>query len=195
MPKIIADEHIFQAVMQVVAAYGYAGASTRQMAEAAGVSEVTLFRKYGSKAELVRRAIHALIDDSDFESVTRYSGDLRADLMRVLEAYRDTVVLHGGFFFALFAEFKRTPELAEAVVRPLALFRSIGELLERYQREGVLRREDPLHAVASLLGPLVYLSIMGSSAPGLSLAPVEMEAHIDLFLEGRQVSEGRAGAA
>ncbi len=54
MPKVIADMQIFQAVMEIIAARGYAGATTRQIAEAAGVSEVTLFRKYGSKAELVK---------------------------------------------------------------------------------------------------------------------------------------------
>ena len=42
MPKIITDEEIYQAVMQVVSERGYAGATTKQMAEAANVSEVTL---------------------------------------------------------------------------------------------------------------------------------------------------------
>ena len=35
MPKIIEDEKIYQAVMQVVGERGYAGATTKQMADAA----------------------------------------------------------------------------------------------------------------------------------------------------------------
>ena len=48
MPKVIKDEKIYGAVMQVVSERGYASATTKQMAELAEVSEVTLFRKYES---------------------------------------------------------------------------------------------------------------------------------------------------
>ena len=51
MPKVIEDEDVYQAVIEVVAEYGYSGATTKQMADAADVSEVTLFRKYGNKAQ------------------------------------------------------------------------------------------------------------------------------------------------
>ena len=109
MPKVITDGQIFQAVMEVIAKLGYAGATTRQIADAAGVSEVTLFRKYGSKAELVKRAISALVEQTEFESATQYTGDLRADLLRVLRAYQEGVVRNEHFFFVLFAELSRTP--------------------------------------------------------------------------------------
>jgi AcrR family transcriptional regulator len=126
MPKVIADMKIFQAVMEIIAERGYAGATTRQIAEAARVSEVTLFRKYGSKAELVKRAINALVEQSEFESATHYTGDVRADLLRVLQAYQESVILHEHFFFALFAEFSRAPELSDSFSQPLGLFQSIG---------------------------------------------------------------------
>jgi AcrR family transcriptional regulator len=45
MPKVIADVPIFQAAMEIIAELGYAGATTRQIAENAGVSKVTLFCK------------------------------------------------------------------------------------------------------------------------------------------------------
>ena len=72
MPKVIADLQIFQAVMETISERGYVGATTRQIADTAGVSEVTLFRKYGTKAELVKRAVAALIEQTDFESATHY---------------------------------------------------------------------------------------------------------------------------
>ena len=98
MPKVIADMQIFQAVMEIIAERGYAGATTRQIAEAAGVSEVTLFRKYGSKAELVKRTISALVEQTEFESATQYTGDIRADLLRVLQAYQEAVILTRALF-------------------------------------------------------------------------------------------------
>ena len=185
MPKVIADMQIFRAVMETIAARGYTGATTRQIAEAAGVSEVTLFRKYGSKAELVKRTISALVEQTEFESATQYTSDIHTDLQRVLQAYLEAVILHEHFFFVLFAELSRTPELADSFSKPLGLFQSIGELLSRYQAEGVLKPENPLHGVASLLGPLIYYSMIARSAGSVSMLPMELEIHIRHFLEGR----------
>ncbi|MCX6082088.1 MAG: TetR/AcrR family transcriptional regulator [Chloroflexi bacterium] len=185
MPKVITDMQIFQAVMEIIAKSGYAGATTRQIAEAADVSEVTLFRKYGSKAKLVRRTISALVEQTEFESATHYTGDIFADLLRVLQAYRDAVILHEHFFFVLFAELSRTPELADSFSQPLGLFQSIGKLLSRYQAEGVLKPENPLHSVASLLGPLIYFSMIARSAGDTSMPPIDSETHIRHFIEGR----------
>jgi AcrR family transcriptional regulator len=185
VPKIINDMQIFQAVMEIIAERGYAGATTRQIAEFAGVSEVTLFRKYGTKAELVKRAIRALIEQTEFESATQYTGDIRADLLRVLRAYQEAVILHERFFFVLFAELTRTPELVDLVSQRLTLFQSIGELLSRYQSEGVLKSENPLHSAASLLGPLVYFSMIARSPGDTSLPAMDLRNHIQHFLEGR----------
>ena len=100
MPKKIDDEQIFRAAIQAVIAKGYAGATTRQMARMAGVSEVTLFRRYGSKAALVCRALQAIAEEMDFEAVVRYTGDVQADLVRIVERYQRLVALYGPFFAA-----------------------------------------------------------------------------------------------
>ncbi len=189
MPKVIADMQIFQAVMESIAERGYAGATTRQIADAAGVSEVTLFRKYGTKAELVKHTIAALIEQTEFEGATRYTGDIQADLLRVLAAYQAAVVVHGRFFFALFLEASRISELADSFSQPMGLFQSVGQLLARYQAEGILKPENPVHGVASLLGPFTYLSMIEQSAAGVSMAPLDMTVHICYFLEGRAQSK------
>ena len=185
MPKVIGDMQIFQAVMQTIAERGYAGATTRQIAEAAGVCEVTLFRKFGSKAELVKRTISALVEQTEFESVTHYSGDIQADLLRVVMAYREGVVRNEHFFFVLFAELSRTPELTDSFSQPLGLFQSIGNLLSRYQADGVIKPENPLHSVASLLGPLIYFSMIARTAGEKFMSPMDLKNHVQNFLEGR----------
>ena len=72
MPKILNDEDIYRAVLETVIKRGYAGATTKQMAEAAEINEVTLFRKYGNKAKLVQLALEALAADIDLEQATNY---------------------------------------------------------------------------------------------------------------------------
>ena len=78
MPKILEDEKIFQAVIKVVSERGYIGATTRQMADAANVSEVTLFRKFGSKQHLVKQAISSIISQTDLATAAQYTRDINA---------------------------------------------------------------------------------------------------------------------
>jgi len=186
MPKIIEDVDVFQAVMRVVGERGYSGATTREMAEAANVSEVTLFRKYGSKLELVKQAISHIVKQSGFEEAISYTGDLEADLRRVIEAYKVSAIRHDLFFSALLADFARHPELSESMNAPLAIFQSVGKLIARYQADGKLREEKPQHAVAALLGPMIFGAIIGNAFRGGSYPALDAEEHLDAFLGGRR---------
>ena len=184
MPKILEDENIYRAVMQVVAERGYAGATTKQMADAAEISEVTLFRKYGNKAELIKQAITFIIEETDFSSAAHYTGDVHADLLRVVEAYQDTAIKNGLFIFSLFADLAHHPELLDLMKEPFSIFQSIGALIARYQSEGVLKTEHPLHAVAKLLAPLVYISTVRRSNLDEMLPDLDFSSHVTTFLEG-----------
>lgn len=187
MPKIIADEKVYQAVLEQVGRHGYAGATTKQMAEAAGISEVTLFRKYGSKLELVKQAILILTDRFNFSGATRYTGDPAADLLRSVQIYQDSAARYSQFFATLLSEIARTPELAEVLETPLDSFRSLEQLLARYQAEGVLLEEPTLHAAAALLGPLIYSVMLGRALAHEAIPPIDLEQHVQNFLTGRQV--------
>jgi len=57
MPKIVEDKTVYRAVLQTVFERGYAGATTKEMAAAADISEVTLFRKFGTKGQLGKQAL------------------------------------------------------------------------------------------------------------------------------------------
>ncbi|MCA9716556.1 MAG: helix-turn-helix transcriptional regulator, partial [Myxococcales bacterium] len=65
MPRQIPDEQIFAAALDIVAARGIAGATTKQIAAAAEINEVTLFRRFGSKAKLLEAALSAEVDRFD----------------------------------------------------------------------------------------------------------------------------------
>jgi len=187
MPKIVYDEDIFQAVIRVINERGYNGATTKQMAKAAGVSEVTLFRKYGSIAQLVKLAIRAIADQMDFESIKQYSGDVFNDLLRVVHRYQNLAAQYGQFLSVLIPEMHRHPELVEALDRPMVRMIPIGQLLARYQEEGVLRSEPPLHAVAALLGPLVYFAMIRGTVYAEQIPPIDLEQHVARFLDGRRL--------
>ena len=184
MPKVVKDEQIFRAVIQVVSERGYAGAATKQMAEAAGVSEVTLFRKYENKANLVKQAISHLVERSDFANVSQYTGDVHADLLKVVQAYEGIAVKNRVFIFALFADLSRYPELIDSMSEPFSIFQSIGRLIARYQAEGVLKAVHPLHAVAILVGPLMYITTVRREKLDSRVPPIDLSDHVTNFLEG-----------
>lgn len=184
MPKVVKDEQIFRAVMQIVSERGYSGAATKQMAEVAGVSEVTLFRKYENKANLVKQAISHLVAQSDFSNAAQYTGDVHADLFKVVQAYESIAVKNRVFIFALFADLSRHPELIESMSEPFNIFQSIGKLIARYQAEGVLKVVHPLHAVATLLGPLMYITTLRREKLDSRVPPIDLSEHVKYFLDG-----------
>lgn len=186
MPKILDDEQIYRAVMQVIAKRGYSGATTKQMANAANVSEVTLFRKYGSKQQLVKQAISLLLSQTNLASAAQYTGDIHADLMRIVQAYQDSAEKYGDFITSLFAEMSQHPELVASIDEPLKIFSTIAALIARYQKEGYLKSEPPLHTVGVLLGSVMYTTILRKTIPKNQLPPLDLANHVTCFLEGHR---------
>ena len=187
MPKIIDDENVYRAAMQVVIERGYARAKTKEIAEAAGISEVTLFRKYGSKAELIKQAITATAEQMDFTSACHYTGDVVADLERVVQAYQDLSAQHGQFITTLMGEIARHPELGDLLDAPLQLMEGVAALLARYQAEGILQPELPIQTVAALLGPLMIANMIRQANAAISLPPLEAARHVEFFMNGRRL--------
>lgn len=187
MPKIVLDAQIYRAAIQVVVERGYSGATTRQIAAAAGISEVTLFRKYGSKAGLMKEAIAAMTSDFNLRAAATYTGDVAADLLRVAQTYQESAAEFGQFVYTVLLEVPRHPELADSLDMPLGLISQVGQLLARYQAEGVLIQEHPLHAVAALWGPLMVTNVIRAAAPGIAPPPFSLEAHVAQFLDGRRL--------
>jgi AcrR family transcriptional regulator len=186
VPKVIDDDKIFTAVMKLVASRGYAGATTKEMAEAAEISEVSLFRKYGSKQELVRHAISAFTKKMKFNDPAQYSGNLENDLLRIVRGYSTIAQSNGIFFLALLSEIFRKPDLVEVFGEPMQIFTSIAAMLAAYQKEGKLKEGHPLHMTASLLAPLMYISMMRNVIPN-ALPEVDPLEHVQQFLEGHGI--------
>ncbi len=186
MPKVVIDDEVFDAVMNLIIIYGYSGTTTKQMAEASGISEVSLFRKYGSKAQLVRMAVTSIAEKFDFESACRYTGKVEEDLLRIVKLYQDLAARHGQFMAMLLPELSRYPELGNVLDRPVRVIKQIRGLIKKYQDAEILKKEQPLHTVSSLLGPLLYSSLLKGSLLDADLEPVNLKEHVADFLHGRK---------
>ncbi|MCB0033369.1 MAG: TetR/AcrR family transcriptional regulator [Anaerolineales bacterium] len=186
MPKLIDDGQIYRDVMQAVTQYGYVAATTKRLAKAAGIGEVTLFRRYGNKAQLVKQAMVAMAEEADFESTVQYTGDLHGDLLRLVTGYQDSAEKSGLFFYTILIEAARHPELLQSLTMLQTRLGSVGRLLAQYQADGALKPMHPIHMLTALVGPLIALNMMQSALKGMPLPPIDLESHVANFVDGHR---------
>lgn len=183
MAKQIDDGQVFAATVDVLLANGYAGATTKLIAEAAGINEVTLFRKYGSKAQLVAAALlheRATLE----EQPVAYSGDLRADLRQMVHTYITASSRHSSLMMLIMAEVARYPELRDTMQVPFMMISRYSGILAQYQAEGRLRPGEPVLVVGALLGPVIVNTMLHTAGTGLPIPLIDAAAHVERFLEG-----------
>jgi len=186
MARTVSDSQILAAALDVIAERGYVGATTRQISEAAGINEVTLFRRFGSKEKLLKAAVE---QEADYfiASGIEYTGDIEADLLRIVQFYRSLVQSRGRVLAMLLSEIPRQPDLLEVLQTPLAIIEKITGLLQRYQDEGVLVQEAPMNAFIALVGPLFMGGVVGFVEPNIFTVSYEPAEQVRRYLQGRTV--------
>ncbi|MEY2567428.1 MAG: hypothetical protein QOE35_1957 [Actinomycetota bacterium] len=103
------DAAILQATLDAFVSEGYAGVSMEGVAALAGVAKATVYRRYADKAALVVEAMRCSAQMDDHLPDT---GDLRADLIAMMQPLADRLRGPEGKLLTMFAvERFRNPEL------------------------------------------------------------------------------------
>lgn len=180
------NEGIFAATLRLIGEHGLHGATTRAIADEAGVNEVTLFRKFGSKAGLVRAAIEARFSSFEATSLT-YTGDVEADLVRLVTGYRDFLEELGPVARSLLTELPFVEEVAAATTTLRGVIADVTALIGRYQDEGILQPEPTATLIPALFGPIVLPVITRDFAIIDQGDPSDFDParHVARFLHGR----------
>ena len=185
MPKIINEDEVFKSVLEVFVTRGYENATTSEMAAAAKIHEATLFRKYGSKVGLIKRAIEHQLSKAPLSKVA-YTGDLKADLYAILDAYVATNDEYGEIMPVIFLEIPRYPELKNVLQTPMANIQGIMNIIARYQSEGLLKTEPPLMSVMVLIAPILFNQIFRHANVDMPSPAIDLHESVDAFLNGRK---------
>jgi TetR/AcrR family transcriptional regulator len=192
------EQRILDAALKVFASEGYTGATTRRIAEEANVAEVTLFRKFQSKENLLKevliknRASFSALDESLFQ-VRENDSDLQADLYilgkKISDIMRDKK--RGGkyhmFMLMLFEEGRRRPEVAEIL---LSVFQvNIGRLSDYFEiqiKNGKIRNINPRSAALAFVSYFAHISLLTGIFGDSFLGDIdeEIERFIDIFTRG-----------
>jgi len=185
MPKMIDEAKIFRTVINLLVSRGYHGTTTKEIAKLTGINEATLFRKYGNKLGLIKRAFEHQFSTAPLRKVT-YSGDLEADLYAILEAYVATNEAFGEIMPIVFLEIPRHPELRDVLQTPLENIQSLVNIIVRYQSEGRLKNEPPLTSVNVLLAPILLNQMFHRANIDMPVPAIDLHEYVKAFLHGRK---------
>ena len=142
-----ADTHlrIIHAALEEFRRSGFKGSSTRVIAERAGVNEVTLFRHFGSKLDLLRKAVdHGLMEIRVQDDIAPYVALPLADGLRAfVRDYLTQFNSKSDVLMLGLSESFTHPELAELIRAFMRrLRRNVQSYFERLENEGKMRHAD-----------------------------------------------------
>jgi AcrR family transcriptional regulator len=132
---------ILQAALVLIRKKGFKGATTRAIAEEAGVNEVTLFRHFKNKAGLIE-AIFEQFSYVPALSKTikeKSEGDLEKDLYLFAKLYFQLLMENGELILISLKESELTPSLDQEVIKiPKQLKESLMSYFTKMKNEGKL---------------------------------------------------------
>jgi AcrR family transcriptional regulator len=163
-----ADEtraEILEAAVRAFADRGFEGASTREIAAAAGVHHGLIRHHFGSKARLWQAAVDRAFGtmQADLEAlIAEPDASDRERVARIIRTHVHFVAGHPEFVRLMFQEGKRrgprTRWIADRHVKPL--YDAVGAVLARAQRAGALPRDFPaahfFYVLAGAVGAIFH---------------------------------------
>ncbi len=202
------EEKILDAALRVFASEGYAGATTRRIAQEADVTEVTLFRKFQSKENLLRQVLikNRGISISALDSLFRIEKEadlatglhtLGQNIAKVMRnKMRDSKDLM--FMFVLIEEGRRRPEVAEILSSTISSIfqKGIEPLCEYFElqiKNGKMRNINPRSAALTFVSYFAYTYVLRGilSDDVLGDSEEEFEGFIDIFTKGIEKVENK----
>ena len=128
-----------EALIALVAEQGYAGTSMDQIAERAGVSKATIYRRWSSKDALIVDAHRSMLEETEVPDTGTLRGDLVALSDRMAEVFEDPRI--AGMMQASAGEMLTNRELGEVfreqVMEPR--LELVGAIFARAEARGEIR--------------------------------------------------------
>jgi AcrR family transcriptional regulator len=178
-------DHILDAAAKVFAEHGFRGSTTRLIADAADVNEVTLFRVFGSKDVLLGEAIRTRVYEREMPVLPDEPGDAPAELTAWAHREHSNLTTHRSSIRQGMTELSERPELSRCMAHgPKGSHALLQKYFVRLIEQGRAAKDtNPIHAAAVLLGALfsdvMARDMMPETLPAAKQAPA---VYVDLVL-------------
>ncbi|WP_334071299.1 MULTISPECIES: TetR/AcrR family transcriptional regulator [Paenibacillus] len=182
------DKLMNQAI-ELMAEKGYKGVSTKEIAAAAGLSEMTLFRNFGSKMKLLESAIDRYHYSVEMTKIFEENilWDLKADLMMIGRVYHEMMDRNRKLFLIVLRDEELRDIRENAQKHPLALFELLKNYFQDMQNKGEIMQTDAedqaIHFMWVNYGAFMSRLLGGAAMSRFSI-PEFIESSTDLFVRG-----------
>jgi len=153
---------ILAAAAGVFAQHGFRGSTTRRIADAAGVNEITLFRQFGSKEALLREAMEHLTQSAGLAPLPSSPIHPEAELTAWSESFIQHLRLRSSIIRKTMSEIEERPDMCAAASHvPRQASNELCQYLTALRRSGMATEKfEPKTAAAMLMGA-IFADAMG----------------------------------
>jgi AcrR family transcriptional regulator len=192
---------LLQAATEVFSERGFQAATTREIAQRAEVNEVTLFRHFRTRRELMRAVVEQILQ-AEVAFMARFAlqtGDFRTALREYVEAYLDLVERRQGIVRAILGEGHLLPPEVQQTVVDLLLpvKRQLAEWIASLQQNGSVRPDvDPLAAI-EMLRDALQTAVLRWRGPFKNLGgprDTYLENFLEIYARGLETNPPGTGA-
>jgi AcrR family transcriptional regulator len=154
-------EHILSAAARLYGEHGFRGTTTRAVAEAAGVNEVTLFRIFGSKENLIVEAMRAHGVPVDVGTLPAEPDDPERELTAWATQSRKVLLSMRAMIIQAMSDAEQHPEMPKCVAKGgEAAYEAIHAYFNRLRDGGFIPADTDVLAAGSLLIGALFHDVM-----------------------------------
>lgn len=182
---MVSRQKLLEAAAKVFAESGFRGATTRRIAEVAGVNEVTLFRLFGSKSQLMAESFecqHPMLGVSLPDEPGDPEMELEAWAMAHLDAMRQMRVM----IRKTMAELEEHPELTQFVCEAKTPHHQrLVAYATRLRQPATSAEREAVRTACTMLSSSIFADAMGRDlVPGAYPSPASSAArkYVQAFL-------------
>jgi AcrR family transcriptional regulator len=195
MDKRDTRQRLLNTSLRLISEKGYLGATTREIAHQAGVTELTLFRHFGSKQMLFEEVLRnftflprlvELIPELEGLAIEKALTKIGVTFVNTLNERKDLVKI-------LLSEVRHYPEqIREVYERCIEnIVMTLSGFLKQKKRSGMLKSSDPETASRAFLGMIFSFFLSEVIIKGRELKKAEInkrvKGFVDIFTKGVSV--------
>ncbi|MGF9914149.1 TetR/AcrR family transcriptional regulator [Paenibacillus ehimensis] len=187
--QLNSSDKILLAAIDLMAEKGYKGVSTKEIAAAAGLSEMTLFRHFGSKQNVLEAAMDRFYYAVEMTKLFQESlvWNLEADLLLIGKTYHQLMNRNKKIFLIALKEGSQLPGFQEkANKHPYQLKELLTGYFDAMQRKGLMIPANP-EAQALAFMWMNYGAFVSNEISGAPVTTMPMnefiEASVRLFVK------------